>query len=199
MPLCPNCGEIVMEGDSFCSHCGAHFVWDFDDEDEPKNSHQREIEIIKQQRKNECPYKDDFFNDLYHKGVSQIWLDHMSEGIEDLERKFDAELSDVSLYNNIVHFELTKKDKYFDAILRASFDLSTAFNDVIFYKDIVTPDFSKLYSNDEFRQLIAKTEIEKNSKFHYCRLLVIDDTLMISAVFDDRGYIVDLENMCLIE
>ena len=25
MPTCPNCGSIVMEGDTYCSHCGAHF------------------------------------------------------------------------------------------------------------------------------------------------------------------------------
>ena len=27
MPTCPNCGSIVMEGDPYCSHCGAHFKW----------------------------------------------------------------------------------------------------------------------------------------------------------------------------
>lgn len=27
MPTCPNCGSIVMEGDPYCSHCGAHFNW----------------------------------------------------------------------------------------------------------------------------------------------------------------------------
>ena len=34
MAYCPDCGEIVMEGDPYCSHCGAHLVWVFDDEDE---------------------------------------------------------------------------------------------------------------------------------------------------------------------
>ena len=27
MPTCPNCGSVVMEGDPYCSHCGAHFKW----------------------------------------------------------------------------------------------------------------------------------------------------------------------------
>ncbi len=31
MPTCPNCGEIVMNGDPYCSHCGATFRWDDDD------------------------------------------------------------------------------------------------------------------------------------------------------------------------
>ena len=30
MPTCPNCGEIVMNGDPYCSHCGATFRWDDD-------------------------------------------------------------------------------------------------------------------------------------------------------------------------
>lgn len=33
MPVCPNCGEIVMEGDPYCSHCGATFIWDDDEYD----------------------------------------------------------------------------------------------------------------------------------------------------------------------
>ena len=33
MPTCPNCGSIVMEGDPYCSHCGAHFKWSGLDDD----------------------------------------------------------------------------------------------------------------------------------------------------------------------
>ena len=32
MPTCPNCGSIVMEGDPYCSHCGAHFKWNHADD-----------------------------------------------------------------------------------------------------------------------------------------------------------------------
>lgn len=32
MPTCPDCGSIVMEGDPYCSHCGAHLLWNLDDE-----------------------------------------------------------------------------------------------------------------------------------------------------------------------
>ncbi|MBQ2666524.1 hypothetical protein [Methanobrevibacter sp.] len=28
MNTCPNCGSIVMRGEPYCSHCGAHFRWD---------------------------------------------------------------------------------------------------------------------------------------------------------------------------
>lgn len=30
MPTCPDCGEIIMEGDPYCSSCGAHLMWSDD-------------------------------------------------------------------------------------------------------------------------------------------------------------------------
>ena len=37
MPTCPNCGEIVMNGDPYCSHCGTTFNWGYDEEYERPN------------------------------------------------------------------------------------------------------------------------------------------------------------------
>ena len=34
MGTCPNCGEIVMEGDPYCSNCGTTFSWSDDREEE---------------------------------------------------------------------------------------------------------------------------------------------------------------------
>ena len=31
MPTCPDCGSIIMEGNLYCSHCGAHLVWNEDE------------------------------------------------------------------------------------------------------------------------------------------------------------------------
>ena len=33
MPTCPDCGSIIMEGDPYCSHCGAHLSWDNSNKD----------------------------------------------------------------------------------------------------------------------------------------------------------------------
>ena len=32
MPTCPDCGSIIMEGDPYCPHCGAHLKWEYGDE-----------------------------------------------------------------------------------------------------------------------------------------------------------------------
>lgn len=34
MATCPDCGSIIMEGDPYCSHCGAHLLWELDDDDD---------------------------------------------------------------------------------------------------------------------------------------------------------------------
>lgn len=34
MATCPDCGEIVMEGDPYCPNCGAVFDWDDDEEED---------------------------------------------------------------------------------------------------------------------------------------------------------------------
>lgn len=39
MPTCPNCGEIVMNGDPYCSNCGTTFAWGYDDDDRDSRSY----------------------------------------------------------------------------------------------------------------------------------------------------------------
>lgn len=31
MAMCPNCGQIIMNGDPYCSHCGTALNWSADD------------------------------------------------------------------------------------------------------------------------------------------------------------------------
>ena len=195
MPICPNCGSYIPLGNHSCE-CGTTIGYDEDLED----SSQIIDQIYKERRKNENPYEDDFFNEMHHEGFSPYLINSMDEGIRRLKNRYSARLENASFHNNMVFFDLKHENEYYDATLRASFDLSSAFNDVILYRDIVTPDFTKLYSNERFRKVIREKEREKNSKFHYCRLLIVDDMMMVSAVFDERGYIIDFDdNLNLIE
>lgn len=43
MNTCPDCGTLVMEGDPYCSHCGAHLLWS-DDEYESGEEYGFEID-----------------------------------------------------------------------------------------------------------------------------------------------------------
>ena len=42
MNTCPNCGSMVMRGDPYCSHCGAHFNWSDDEEEFEKVEYEYE-------------------------------------------------------------------------------------------------------------------------------------------------------------
>ena len=41
MHTCPDCGSMIMEGDPYCSHCGAHLQWS-DDEDSAGQRYRRD-------------------------------------------------------------------------------------------------------------------------------------------------------------
>lgn len=195
MVFCPNCGSYIPLGEPYCS-CGTTIYYDeeMDSQDSGEN-----YEEYLQRIRNENPYDVDFYNELHHIDVSPNTIRTIDEEITRLENVFNAKFEKGSVYNSTAIVELVKNDKYYDAVLRATYDLSNSFNDLILQRDIVTPDFTKLYSDDDFKRMIKEMEIKTDEEFHYCRLVVIGDELMVSAVFDYRGYIVDLDNMTLIE
>ncbi len=193
MPTCPHCGAYVPLGESICS-CGATFAHGRYDEDDDYHGG---LSDILEQVKHENPYEYDFFNDLHHNLVSPYLINNMYEALTDLLDKFDAELDSVSVQNNIAYFNMIKKTEYYDATLRASFDMSNAFNDIVFYRDIITPDFTKLYESEEIKKLIEDSQRELNSQFHYFRIVELDYMLFIYAVFDEWAYIIDFEKMKL--
>ena len=63
--------------------------------------------------------------------------------------------------------------------------------------DIVTPYFEKLYSNQDFRNLVKKTESEINAKFRYCDIVIFGNELVIYAYFENRRFFLDVDNMVL--
>lgn len=189
MPFCPNCGSYIPLGNHSCS-CGTHIRYDFEDGAEYGGG---------SSKPQDNPYDSDFLNELYHEGVSPYIVDRIAEGITGLENKFGCEFEGGEVYNNIAYLNLKFTGKYFDATLRATYGLDDGFDDVTLLKDIITPDFSKLYSSEEIKKLILEMEAKTNSKFHHFKILIVEDTIMISAIFDFRGYIIDFENMCLIE
>ena len=36
MAMCPDCGNMIMEGDPYCEHCGAHLSWSDEPEGDAK-------------------------------------------------------------------------------------------------------------------------------------------------------------------
>ena len=100
----------------------------------------------------------------------------------------------------VIDFPSTiKKDKYYDARLKATYDLSSAFNHVKFHTNLVIPDFSRMYADDEFIKLIKKSEKELNQKFQHCKLNVGLDWMEVLVMFDGWGHTLDLDRMELLD
>ncbi len=202
MPTCPNCGSYIPLGNHSCS-CGTTIRYD-DEEDlermyDDAAEHRRRRQKYLEKLQSENPYEDDFFNDLHHRAVSSILIRNMDDKLRILKNNFNAELDHVDVMGDLAIFTLKVQEEYFDATFKATFDMSNAFNRMVLQENLVTPDFKKLYSNEEFRNLIRSTENKTGYKFKFCKILIIDNTLMVSAYFDNGGaWTVDLEKMELI-
>lgn len=199
MPICPNCGSYIPLGNHSCE-CGTTIDYDLDD-GEYGNDLLFELDKRRKirQRQNENPYDDDFFNELHHQGASPYLINRMNDDISKLKRDLGVELEDVEVMGQIAVFKLVKHDKYYDARLKATYDLSSAFNHVKFHTNLVIPDFSRLYADDEFVKLIKKSENEMNAKFQHCKLNVGVDWIEVLAMFDGWGHTLDLERMELLD
>ena len=205
MPTCPNCGSYIPLGNHSCS-CGTTIRYDDDDDYEEQSrraSHAEALVWLKKQaaakRRSENPYGNDFLNELHHEGVPSKMLNSMNEGLWLLNNNYGLEWDDFEFLDPIIIFILKKHHDYFDVRIRAKYNIESEYNEVVLLKDSIIPDLTKLYSNDQFKKIVKEMEEKTDSKFHFCRVYLIDYEFMVSAVFDNRGYIVDLENMRLVE
>ena len=73
-------------------------------------------------------------------------------------------------------------------------DTSYAYNYVELITDIVTPYFDKLYSNQDFRKIVKKTESEINAKFRYCEIVILGNELTVYAYFEDHRFFLDFND-----
>lgn len=190
MPTCPNCGAYVPLGEPMCS-CGTTFRHIEDDDS------YSDFQI--ERRKDENPYKYDFFNQLYHEFASSDLIDNMYSELINLLDKLDAELDSVSIYRTAAFFKIVKKTEYYDAIMRAHFDMSNESNEIVLDRTAVTPDFSKLYKSKEIKKMINDSEKELNSIFYHFNMALNGYEVIVYAVFEDRGYMIDFDNMELLK
>ena len=192
MPTCPNCGAYVPLGESMCS-CGTSFRYDEDEDDDFYSDFQIE------RRRNENPYKYDFFNQLHHEFAPSDLIDNMYSELINLLDKLDAELDSVSIYKTAAFFKIVKKTQYYDAIMRAHFDMSNASNEIVLDQTAITPDFTKLYQSEEIKKLIKDSQKELDSIFSHFKMALNDYEVIVYAVFEDWGYMIDFDNMELHE
>lgn len=197
MPTCPNCGSYIPLGNHSCS-CGTTLRYDY----EPIEEKEEEIDLLEDlqflarkkvvpKKRSQDPYNYDFLNKLDEKGHNPIFLNQMNNEIAEIEEKYNAKLYEFSVYKHMVFFNFLVERNCYDAILSAYYDTTYGYNYFEISKDIITPKFEKLYSNDKFKRLILKTQEEINEKFQYCRIFLFGDEFVLKVYFENQQFFLD--------
>lgn len=203
MPTCPNCGEIVMNGDPYCPHCGTTFRW-VDDEYE-----------MKRERKNKRPLK----LDLKNISIARFYdvLDQFREPdsiLIDIKNSFDlsnAKNTVVDMYKSYggdVKISFKRQNKYFTTIDYVTY--SPDRNTIGDYS--FNTNFYNLENTEWFKRAVKQKEKEIGLKYYSCaggydacyhwegkELLELKDGCSVVAHFvvdeaTTKGYYVDFRN-----
>ena len=178
MKTCPNCGSIVLEGDPYCQHCGAHFKWSYieEEDEEYKTSSQ-------------FPYEPDYikhdpFLDLGE--VSETYVNASEETLEYIASMICANSTQklqlkaqIREYQKAVDFKgfFIQKDYGFDVyyfhfiqeneyvktthVMTYRQDEYAVYNPYqTFYDSYSEHNHDKLITNPRFKKLIESTGLE---------------------------------------
>lgn len=140
MPTCPDCGSIIMEGDPYCSHCGAHLSWSDDYES------RGDSRIFN--------YEDDYFDDF------MLNEKRRQELLEKISSHYKVELEDLDVKDTYTEYIFLRKTPYYTLRIVAT----DQFGGTIGIKrDSISADYTKLKENKDFQNLIKYLNIEKIS------------------------------------
>ena len=191
MPTCPDCGSIIMEGDPYCTHCGAHLSWSGEDET-PHYSNGDDLDDM----------------------LKYLLIDHSQKALIKQKLKEFLKARDVKKlllresYGSYI-FEFTRQNRYVKTVDECVFDpnyfnLTQVFRDV--YQNHI---LDGLKSDPKFRRMIEASGMELShirggyvTEYEtWPRNFKMLDEIRISVIFivgdKNRVYRLDLENMKL--
>lgn len=160
MPTCPNCGEIVMNGDPYCPHCGTTFRW-VEEEYEMRYSRgaRRPIEVRLL----------DISIQAFYRNLEKLQEpSHITAGIRnsiDISKVRDARVNIVQPYpGGDIDISIIRKNKYFSTTDSIVYDYSS--NEIGRYG--FRSSFNGLNDAEWFRSAVRKKESITGRKFHEC-------------------------------
>lgn len=176
MPTCPNCGELLMTGDPYCTHCGATIRWYDEEEDDGGSSEIDVSELL----------GNEILVDLYNQGFFLPEVLNMKKEINQFMDEFSCELISAEPYNDIVLFNFLKEENYWSTTLRVTYDSHAPVWFLTFHEDLIVGNFEKLYADEKFRELIRKEEKERNIKAKRCKLSFFSPNIFVVLVIFDK-------------
>ena len=162
MVTCPNCGEIVMNGDPYCTNCGTTFKWYFDDEDdleidEEENS-QDLIKVFEIMLNSNLTTKEKF--DLFREYLfmPDYMLDEIMENILREEKLYKC--SFVMVYSKPYPpvYIFFRQDKYRDVLIFER--CYVEYQPTMFDPESIEFHYlyAKLFDNPKFRSEVERIE-----------------------------------------
>lgn len=162
MPTCPNCGEIVMNGDPYCPHCGATFRW-VEDEYEMSYSKRPSRPLI-EIRFLDVPIE------LFYKRLDDLHeREHIINGIRksiDISKAGRNTTFDLlqGSPGDDIDIQFIRKNRYFTTTEYIRYDY--AINGIGGHS--FRSNFENLENADWFKTAVRRKEQETGLKFHSC-------------------------------
>lgn len=169
MHTCPDCGSIIMEGDPYCTHCGAHLSWSDD---------------YGSQGRSNMGYSD--FDDSLEKSLE--FEKRHQELINKICEKYKVELEDLDIKDGYTEYIFLRKTPYYTLKIVAT-DQYGGMIGII--NDATRVDFTKILENRDYQEMI------KDLGPHKLTTGLYRDEMHI--VTQDAIYQIDMENKKLIE
>ena len=191
MPTCPDCGSIIMEGDPYCPHCGAHLSWSDEDETQYYSN-------------------GDDLDDM----LSCLFIDNSQKAVLKQKLKEFLNARDVKKlllresYGSYI-FEFTRQNRYVKTVDECIFD-PNYFNPTQVFQDVYQNHIlDGLEADPKFRRMIDASGMELShirggyvTEYEtWPRNFKMLDEIIIRVIFivgdKNRVYRLDLENMNL--
>lgn len=145
MHTCPDCGSMIMEGDPYCEHCGAHLDWS--DEPQMKPSHRRYSKDI----------LEDILNSIY---LSAIQKQALKEKLKTILSARDCVRLEAREGRGEYIFNVTRQNEYVRTVDEFFFDPREENMTRVFCECLSHHNHDNLLKSPEFKSLIKRTGLE---------------------------------------
>lgn len=145
MYTCPSYGEIVMEEDPYCQHCGSHLNWP----EKSESSHERKEDLN----------VDDILNHMY---INNAQKQLLKLKVNEFLGSRDCNSLEVITHDNIYEytFVFTRENEYVRTVDEFEYNAKYENFTRVFRECYQSHYHDKLEANPEFRKMIEKTGLE---------------------------------------
>lgn len=147
MPPCPDCGSIVMEGDPYCSHCGAHLKWSDDETFKSSNN----------------GFEDIILNDII---ASRQQKTNLVNKIFELVKTKDTSLDGVDIDIDNARFIFKRENKYLTTTVSCLFRFLSQ-GPRVFESYEINSDYSNIVNDTRFQNSVKDIENEIGKRFSH--------------------------------